>query len=210
MEKRATPSPFHRKATLQALALYQQHVLKWSGCQLCSFGQNGGRKIHFRGMLPAELLFIGDAGDESEHSLGMPFVDPTAKRLTDVIESAFQKLNLQLPWCMANAVLCSPLDVDGSYLKPKSAQLTACRSRLLELISIVSPTVIIRVGGIAKKAISSVVTYTSALTGKLKTAGTIDIYHPSWISRQNDEALAEKKIVYELIAGLKEFYEPAS
>lgn len=181
-----------------------EFMAKWAGCVNCCFGVNGGRKVWFRGFIPSEVLFIGEAPGISEHSTGRPFVGNCGDVMDRIIYNAAAKSETSFHWCMANAVLCTPFDEGREFVTPKLPQLGPCSFRLMDFIRIVEPKLVVKVGTVAHRTFPKEVHYASRVDGSRIMVPSVDIYHPGWIVRQQDEVLAEKKITYALSQALGE------
>ncbi len=189
------------RAVIPALRVpLQQFMAKWGNCEKCSFGQLGGKKVHFRGYVNARVLFIGEAPGLSEHSSGLPFVGPAGEALDRIIVDAANKSGTDFTWCITNTVLCTPFDDEYELATPKLAQLGPCSFRLMEFIDLVRPELIVKVGLVAGRQIPEAVKY------KGGSAKSVMIYHPSWCLHQNDQEFAEKKVMFDLSKHLKEFF----
>lgn len=160
-----------------------EHFQEWQDCLACRFGQNGGKKIFFRGYIPADVLYIGEAAGESEHSTGLPFVGPCGNPIDTIILQVAERLGMNYKWCICNSVLCSPFDESAQFTTPKLADVKCCQPRVLQFLSIVQPALVVRVGKVAEKLV---------LPGK-----SITIYHPSFMLR-GDVDTAIKRAAYQI------------
>lgn len=71
------------------VSLYQQHVADWRACTGCTLSERRNRVVLFRGSVPCDVLFVGEAPGESEDVVGTPFVGPAGKFLDGMILEAF-------------------------------------------------------------------------------------------------------------------------
>lgn len=189
-------APSHRERLVN-------HVNRWSGCKNCSFGVCNGKKVYFRGYIPAPVLFLGEAPGWSEHSSGLPFCGPSGQVLDEIIQGIYARLGLDFKWCVGNSVLCTPLDENMETCTPKIAQLGPCSHRLHEFVQIVEPEIIVRVGTVAQRALPTEIRTTNH-DGKNLKIKTVDCYHPAWVLRQLDQTLQKKKIIFSLSQFLEE------
>lgn len=80
------------------VSLYSSHVERWKDCEGCSLRDRRTRVVLYRGKIPCDVLFIGEAPGESEDVVGVPFVGPAGKLLDAMIQEAFGRLTF-CAWC---------------------------------------------------------------------------------------------------------------
>jgi uracil-DNA glycosylase len=154
----------------------------WDSCKACNLCNFAKQKVHCRGHLPAQVLFIGESPGEGEDETGVPFVGPCGDVLDAVIMDSIDVHNLSLPqkqqlkYCITNAVLCHPDEPN----KPTRDELKACSDRLYHFLSICNPELIIIVGEIAEKA------WMMQLAKHIMPR-SIKIYHPGYMLRQQND-----------------------
>lgn len=158
---------------------FQLHVLKWSDCQRCELKDQRNKVVHYRGSIPCNLLFVGEAPGQSEDVIGQPFVGPAGKLLDSIIRDATGGVNYKMGF--ANLVGCFPRDVkETSNHAPPNPCIKACAPRLAELIALARPEVIVRVGTLALK-------WTTQLAKEYRiveaNAILVDIPHPAFVLR---------------------------
>jgi len=129
---------------------------KWCDCQRCSLAKGRWKVVLYRGSIPAEIMFIGEAPGDSENILGKPFVGPAG----DLLDSLLSDLNAfdhhvhsigRITYCITNVIACIPLNENGDTRVPKKKEIEACSPRLVEFIKIVKPKLIVTLGKVAKK-----------------------------------------------------------
>lgn len=107
--------------------------------------------VLWRGHVPAEVLFIGEAPGQSEDVLGYPFVGEAGKILDQIIRA----VDMKFTYAITNVVACAPIDADdtssGTFRQPKGKEAAQCRPRLLEFIRLASPRIIVTLGQVARK-----------------------------------------------------------
>lgn len=196
-------------------ALVDLHIHDWKDCKNCKFGTSGGQKIFFRGMVPAEVLFIGEAPGDSENSAGEPFVGPSGELLTEIINDLM--LYWKFTWCIANTILCTPFDKESkerALCTPTQAELGPCSHRLYEWIQIVQPELIVRVGAVARTIIPDKVNLGTGVTNELGNfvdlnIPTADIVHPAWILHGKKDRVVEKlKVIDKLKVAFSKHLPP--
>ena len=138
---------------------YQRHKKKWSKCELCNLCGSRNKVVLAKGVLPCDILFIGEAPGASEDVVGSPFVGP-AGRLLDVIVEEAQADTYRLAF--TNLISCIPKE-DGEitverggwhYSKigePKEEWILACAPRLREFVRICTPKLIVCVGELSNE-----------------------------------------------------------
>lgn len=133
---------------------YELHKQKWSSCEKCELCRHRKRVVLFRGRLPCDLLFIGEAPGAGEDVIGSPFVGPAGKLLDKMIARALEQSGLQHSFKLGftNIVACIPKtdELEKNYEPPLEA-INACTPRLKEIIEIASPQAAICVGKLATK-----------------------------------------------------------
>lgn len=172
---------------------YELHVKKWKNCTRCPLHNYRKRIVLVRGVLPAEVLFIGEAPGYSENALGRPFAGP-AGRLLDAIIQTTQKEYGEYSYAITNLVACLPLDEKRDTRIPTSLEVNKCSERLAELMRMAKPKAIIHVGLVAAK-------HNPHIPGVVKAS----IIHPAGILRMNkvQEGLAIDRCL-EVVKGVLE------
>lgn len=131
------------------LSLFQQHRAKWDNCERCTLHLSRSKMVYYRGKIPADILFCGEAPWISEDASGIPFDGKAGELLDEIIGIA---VPTDLRWAATNVVCCKPPRTeDGSPGKPDQQEILACRPRLMEFIGIVKPRLIVAVGDISHK-----------------------------------------------------------
>ena len=171
---------------------YQLHVATWKngcGAPICAAAC---KVVTFRGTLPCDILFIGEAPGASEDVLGSPFVGPAGALLDRIAKDGFAlyqqpgtvgpKYNA-IRWGFTNLVGCIPRDEDGGKAtEPDVESIEACAPRLTEIIGIANPKAIVCVGGMARDWLKR---GTKTFTKVPDHIRMIDIIHPAAILRAN-------------------------
>lgn len=108
----------------------------------------------YRGSIPADLLFIGEAPGLCEDVIGKPFVGPAGNLLDMILEDTLQNLDTehQPTYCITNTVCCLPKDPESNQIRqPHKEEIKICMERLTDFIALVKPKALITVGKIAKQ-----------------------------------------------------------
>lgn len=156
---------------------WDEHVVRWKDCQKCPLGRQRGRICLARGVVPCDVLFVGEAPGPSEDALGRPFVGPAGALLDQMIERSLPDL---VSHSLTNIVACYPAEAKArGDNEPESDEIRACSPRLAEFVNICQPRLIVCVGGLA-----------AAYVDHGDTVPCTDIVHPAWILRHK---LAKKQ-----------------
>lgn len=167
---------------------FQLHKQEWENCQRCELCHTRQRVVLFRGVIPCDVLFIGEAPGRSEDSLGRPFIGPAGKLLDQIIERSFphsEEADLPqgyaLSYGITNLVGCIPLEGGKKTLEPSVEQIQSCAPRLQEIVEIAKPKLLVAVGNLARDWIDQ--KYAGGV--RLPPIPQIAITHPSAILRAN-------------------------
>lgn len=191
---------------------FQLHVEQWKDCTRCSLHHMRTRVVHFRGSVPCDVLFLGEAPGESEDVIGQPFIGPAGKLLDQIIERSIGEVNQHraadgqngLSYGMTNLVGCLPRGEDGAKTgEPEGPEIRQCAPRVEDLVDMCSPLLIINVGALARKWLDSVLPHR-----QMKSAS---IEHPASILRANiaQRGLAIQKAIVTIRSALLEFKDAA-
>lgn len=154
---------------------YQKHRAKWINCKCCLLHKCRNRVVLARGMIPAPILFIGEAPGASEDVIGQPFVGPAGKLLDKIIE---QGIDGQADYCITNLVGCIPKENGSKSGEPSEEAIRACRPRLNEFVQLCKPKVIVCVGKLAEK-------HAWGIGYQLADEKVVSIIHPAAILRMD-------------------------
>lgn len=182
--------------------LVDRHIADWQDCTKCRLGQCPFviNKCFFRGYLPCDVLFIGEAPGQNEDTHARPFIGEAGRCLDDIIKETSRRLtpfpesasteaqqawyrkDNQFRWCITNTVLCLPYD-QGSFREPAKDEVEACQPRLMEFIELASPKLVCIMGLVAHRSLRF-----------LKGVPTIYINHPSWFARLKNSVEKETEL----------------
>lgn len=128
---------------------YQAHRHKWGQCVKCELSRQRNRVVLARGMLPSEVLFVGEAPGASEDVIGRPFCGPAGKLLDHIIERGFDG---QLDYAITNLVACYPKEAKQTEdHRPPIKSIKACGCRLREIYKICQPKMVVCVGTLSQE-----------------------------------------------------------
>ena len=174
---------------------YAGHKARWGNCTRCMLHECRGRIVLARGVIPTEVLLLGEAPGQSEDVLGRPFVGPAGDLLDEMIEEA-ERMSRPVGKLFTNLVGCIPRDVErGSSYKlsePPPESIEACSPRLQELVNLSKPTAIVMIGKLAQKWCPKLIDY--------DFEHSLDIIHPAAILRMDlsQRGLAEQRTTIQL------------
>lgn len=216
-ERKINKAYGHIRTIQQAMPSYmegiKQHLITWSRCFLCPISCTTTSKVFYRGYVPCDVLFIGEAPGYNEDALCRPFIGRPGEILDQIImESSLRFTNNRTDngyrWCITNTIACLPND-KGELRPPSAKEIENCQARLYQFIHIASPMLIVAMGNYAERSLK-------AFTHKVGTFGRkdcdeqyewtpkiISIPHPAWMLRQKKDCdLQIKKAVLKLHAEL--------
>lgn len=157
----------------------------YDGCKTCPLADRPAVLGH--GPVNACVALVGEAPGRTEVDQGRPFVGASGRLISEVFRLAgVERRDLYV----TNAVLCHP---EGNAT-PSAAAIEACRPRLIEELSRVSPKKILISGGTAAKSLLGVTSIVKArglgqmipLNGTGEEAFAVPTYHPAAVLRDAD------------------------
>lgn len=170
---------------------FQLHKRRWENCTDCPLCEGRQQVVLFRGSVPCDVLFCGEAPGQSEDVIGTPFVGPAGYLLDEIVKSAMPvdpdndgevpqtKIDLRLGY--TNLIACLPLDETGSKVKePPEESIKKCSDRLLEIVGICRPKLIVSVGKLPEKWLKKILFNDPESD---LSANTVTIVHPAAILR---------------------------
>jgi len=157
--------------------LFQQHKEKWKNCSDCDLCETRKKVVLARGVIPCDILFVGEAPGFSEDVIGRPFVGKAGKLLDIIIKEADPDEDWDIAF--TNLIACIPKEnLNKKVMEPPEESIEACKDRLLEIIEICNPKLIVTVGKIADQYHHKWVNSGSE--------GVVTIIHPAAITRMNE------------------------
>lgn len=185
-----------------------EHFSKWHECRRCTLSQGRAFTVLYRGFIPCDVLFVGEAPGESENALGEPFVGPSGDKLNEIISEALNqsgplvvdesshfamrrmhhRQGIYIRWCITNVIACIPWNDNRSGIRaPSREEIEACEPRLTSFIRLQRPRLklVVALGQVANKE----------LRGHPDIPKLIDIVHPSAILRGSTEGKRDREIL---------------
>lgn len=171
---------------------WKSHRKKWGKCTLCPLGKSANTHVLFRGHLPCQVLFIGEAPGEQEDLQGFPFVGRSGVLLDRIIQHLSQDFP-HFTFAITNILACRP----PGNATPTPSQIEACLPRVRQFIELARPQLIVLMGTTAARALRK------KDTGQIPT---LKIQHPAYMLRTGGfTSLACKKAVVYLKQYLKRY-----
>lgn len=178
------PRPVRRP--LAALSPWEVHVRAWRDCRRCALADCRTEVVLYRGELPCDVLFVGEAPGRNEDATGKPFVGPAGSLLDRIVDVALGGLDLPAPPALgfANLIACIPLAEDGDKTEaPPPEAVAACAPRVADLVRLAAPKLLVRVGKEARHHLTP--GYRDSV--RVPFDGPVcDLYHPAWMLRKPD------------------------
>jgi len=172
----------------------QEKIERWETCTLCHLCKTRTQVVLWRGYLPAEILFIGEAPGKTEDADGFPFVGPAGNKLDDILsqtrDELFEDCGRRFPsFAITNLIACIPKGGKDTR-PPTKEEIAACQPRLEEMVKYCSPQLVVRVGKLA--------------TGYKTKLPTVDMVHPSSILQadRSQQGVMTRKAVSVLFNGI--------
>ena len=168
-------------APLEAVVDWKTLQQQVATCTTCELHQSRTQTVFGIGDHQADLLVIGEAPGEEEDKQGVPFVGPAGQLLDAMLKAIDLNRNKVF---IANILKCRP----PGNRDPKSVEVEACRSFLLQQIAFIQPKLILAVGRIAAQNLLLTDTAIGKLRGPLHKMPDTDIpvlvtYHPAYLLR---------------------------
>jgi len=135
------------------MSKWKDHKSKWCDCTDCELSQVRNNVVLFKGNLPCDVLFIGEAPGASEDVLGKPFVGPAGILLDEIVGEALgvSEVHLPLPIGWTQLVGCVP-KINGTVTKEiPEESIKSCSKRLSEVYELANPSLVVCVGKLAMK-----------------------------------------------------------
>lgn len=167
---------------------------KVSGCFLCGLQESRTQTVFGAGNRNADWMVIGEAPGAEEDRQGEPFVGPAGQLLTEMLNSiGLQREDVYI----CNILKCRPPD----NRNPAREEVGHCHAWLQRQIELVSPRLILAVGGVAANSLLEINDKVGQLRGKVHTYGELKIplvvtYHPAYLLRS---PLEKRKVWNDLV-----------
>lgn len=171
---------------------FTKFIEKWRCCKLCPLHEHAKQHVVYRGDVPAELLFIGEAPGKVENTLGKPFVGLSGQILNNTVA----RLAIT-SFGVTNIVCCIPWLGDNPDTKqirqPSDGEAGTCSPHIIELIKLTQPKLIVCLGEVAKR-------HLGLFLPQENKVPVAHLRHPAYVLRRGGIDSAEHK---KLILGLQ-------
>ena len=150
------------------------------GCERCALATGRTQVVFSDGNPNGRLMVIGEAPGANEDRTGLPFVGQAGK-LLDLMLAAID-LSREESVYICNVIKCRP----PGNRNPSPAEIEACTPYLRQQIELVSPDVILAVGGFAAQFVTGRQLPLGKLRGEVYDYGgvtAIVTYHPAALLR---------------------------
>ena len=168
-------------------------------CQACPLHEHRKQAVFSRGNPSAELMFVGEGPGADEDAQGEPFVGRAGQLLDKMIQAiGFEPDQVYI----CNVVKCRPPE----NRTPTPEEMAACLPYLHEQIALVSPKVMVALGGTAARGLLGIEEGITRVRGKWKlykaSIPVMPTFHPSYLLRneaaKRDVWLDLKAVVQQL------------
>lgn len=142
-------------------------------CRECKKGKSG-KAVPGEGNPNAKIFFVGEAPGRKEAKTGRPFVGPSGRYLTHLLNSI--GVNRE------EVYITSPVKYFPGFRAPTDDEISHGKTHLLEQIEVVKPKLIVLLGNVAVKVLLGEGFKISKIHGKpIKKEGVIyfPTFHPS-------------------------------
>lgn len=159
---------------------FRAHAERWFGCTACPLSNSRRRLVLFRGQLPCDVLFIGEAPGKSEDMSGLPFVGEAGWLLDSIIREVQDAVG-EFRYAITNVVCCLPPieETTGKVRAPNRKEAAACSERLVEFLRIAQPRLVVALGAVASKHVPI---YSGQLTVvRVPPYSVVSVTHPAAI-----------------------------
>jgi DNA polymerase len=170
-------------------------------CHLCELAKNRNNVVFGEGNEKAKIMFVGEGPGETEDKTGRPFIGLAGDTLTKMIEGAIGIKREDV--YIANIVKCRP----PNNRVPAPSEIATCKPYLEKQIELISPKLIVALGGTALNALLGQNYSIMKMRGNvLDYHGILLIptYHPSFIIRNPTTA---KKPAYSDMLLIKSYLD---
>lgn len=188
--------PGYHGSKAEALAALREPGVRCCRCDLCA---TRTQVVFGEGSPTATLLIIGEAPGEGEDKSGHPFYGKAGQMLNSLLEEA--GISRDEVW-ITNTVKCRPTRVQGrrvSNRAPLVPEIKACTLWRTGELDIIKPQIVCCLGAVAARVIMGRDVKMTVERGQwlpfplpiegMEKSQVVVTYHPSYIMRQEGEAL---------------------
>lgn len=159
-------------------------------CQNCPLSEQRTHVVCGQGIIPNDLMIIGEGPGEQEDLTGIPFTGRSGQLLTKILHSA--KINRETDTFITNIVKCRP----PKNRNPLKKEINACKPYLIRQIQLIKPKIICLLGSPSLKTILEESLPITKVRGKWYEATVnymkdplliIPLFHPSYLLRNGSK-----------------------
>jgi uracil-DNA glycosylase len=185
--------------THESFHAFESLASAWDGCQRCSLADHRHEVVFYRGDMPCDVLFIGDAPSAEDDITGTPFVGPDGDMLDNPkgkdMDSIITAVDHNFSYAVVQAVGCRP-EIEGQA--PSTDQIAECSGRLTSLLTLLEPKVCIFLGITAKKTLKTILR-------QIPDCPTLKVIHPRGVLYAgSNHTLRFKETVMSITSFLRE------
>jgi len=171
-----------------------------AACQACGLCKGRKNTVFGMGHVQADWMVVGEAPDEEEDTLGLPFAGQPGQLLDNMLKAV--GLNRQdqsgAGVYIANALKCRP----AVSRNPTPEEVATCAPYLMRQVALVKPKVILAMGRFAVQSLLNSTEPLGKLRGQVHDCQGVPVvvtYHPSYLLRNPaDKAKAWADLVLAL------------
>ena len=169
-----------------------------NNCIKCNLSNTRKHVVFGEGNTNADLMLIGEGPGKKEDLIGKPFVGPSGKLLTTMLETELKILRSSI--YITSIVKCRPtnkLQINKDR-PPNLIEKAACTPILFRQIELIKPKIIVTLGSSATKIFINTKESLSKIHGKWFNYNDIfvmPLFHPSYILR-NGGVNSKLKVVW--------------
>ena len=178
------------------MSVLSNHIANWQGCTRCALHKVRKNVVFYRGKIPAEVAYVGEAPGDSEDVNGIPFCGPAGILLNEIIAKAEQDANVHPLSVFSNVVACCPKDLNPSRKEgePLPEEIASCKPRFDEFLAMAKLDLIVCVGDVAAKQAKANNWGERSATRQQGKIRVVAIPHPARLLRIRHEDKAKFQI----------------
>jgi len=160
---------------------WRKHTNYWEDCNRCNLAGKRHRVSFYRGVVPCDVLFIGEAPGQAEDICGRPFVGYAGHLLQDILKQVSE--DVKFTFAITNLVSCIPLRWSSETKQyeveePTETEIASCSVKLAECVYLADPKLVVLMGYHAKEW------YPRGVGKLFPKIPVIDITHPTHLLDQ--------------------------
>ncbi|MEP7211804.1 MAG: UdgX family uracil-DNA binding protein [Acidobacteriota bacterium] len=166
-----------------------------ASCTGCELYKLGTQTVFGEGMLPAQLMFVGEQPGDEEDKTGHPFVGPAGRLFNEALADAGIDRDIAYVTNVVKHFKWTPRGKRRIHEKPNAAEIRACEPWLAAELEVVKPRILVCLGATAAQALLGKDFRVTKMRGQWLRSEmaekVIATLHPSAILRAPDPELRE-------------------